>query len=605
MAKLYHKIGEYNTAVNYLKSYLAANDNCPAAHKFLGQCYNKLKKSDQALAAYQRSLELDRKQPDLLIEICQLLQTDELFSAFSSKARYYYELAESQKIEDHSVLNLKMKCLKKLQGDTGSTLGTRDLILKEIKSRPFDVGLRIQLLRHFLDEKRTEDAFKYAYDVEMNQTDQFRSSADWYSVVADVLKQYKAIQSSEAKLNQNWPFWLLSVISLERQVYLNLAKTTAYGNEKECAEYLNAFDQLLNRVSTVNACPEQDKELGAQFIYHYRGQLCLHAATLLFKREIAGAPRQQWQQTMRNALPLLLLAYNCGVVDNGKLSLRNCSEGAKQLINLWRIYSAFRCSQAGRTLVSCVDTQTENLNCNETNPVWSSSEAVLEEIRRNTTDSDWRKRIHGILFQNIGPCDPASSYFVNCRALGNPEYDFPQISSLENYEKISQNVEPSSLSHLVYLALGFETTTRTKECLTTISPDVKCVLFNDLNLSTPNLNNYGAETLNQLDVDAFLYAAAIETKRKIEVERASRSAGPSILPFANMANHLCTEEQANWWSAAFKVCADEGDTKVYCFNLVSFCLLSNSRSTTMSVVATCTNCDPPLNMASKQYGVYR
>lgn len=603
MAKLYSKIGEYNTAVNYLNSYLSANDNCPAAHKFLGQCYNKLKKSDKALAAYQRSLELDRKQPDLLIEICQLLQSDELFSAFSSKARYYYELAESQKIDDNSVLNLKFKYLKKMQNDTGNTSSTQELILKEIKSHPFDVGLRIQLLRHFLDEKRAEDAFKYAYDIEMNQTGHFRSSFDWYSVVADVLEQYKALQSSESKLNQNWPFWLLSVISLERQLYLNLVKSTANGNEKECAEYLHAFDQLLNKVSTLNACPEQDKELGAQFIYHYRGQFCLHAAALLFKREIAAAPRQQWQHTMRNALPLLLLAYNCGVVDNGKPSLRNCSEGAKQLINLWRVYSAFRCSQAGRTLVSCVDAQlSEKLSGNENTPVWPSPDGVLEEIRRKTTDPDWRKRIHGLLFQNIGPCDTASSYFVKCRPLGSPNYDWPQIHNLESYEKISQKVEPSSLSHLVYLALGFNSA---KESLTTISPDVKCLLFNDLNFSTPNLHKCGAETLSQLDVDAFLYAAAIETKRKIEVERATRSAEPSILPFANMANRLCTEEQANWWSAAFKVCDIDGETNAYCFNSVSLYLVSHSRPTTMSAMVICTNCVLHLNMASKQCGVYR
>lgn len=576
VAKLYAKIGEYTTAVNYLSMYLQANDNCPAVHKFLAECHEKLKRPDKALIAYQRSLELDKKQPDVLVEICRLLQSDELFNKFSSKARYYFEMAESQNVQDNVISDLKIKYSTTIN-DNGNTQNMQELILNEVKSRPFDVGLRIRLLRHFLNQNKFEDAFKYAYDIEMKQVGQFRNSMEWYAIVSDVLFKYQSVQANDTKLNQNWPFWLLSVITLERQTYLSLAQSQndsnlASANLTESNKYLYEFDQLLNKVANLNACPDQENELGAQFLYHFRGQLCLHAASLLFKREIAAAPRNQWRETTRNALPLLLLAYNCGIVDNTQPAWRNCSENSKQLINLWSLQSAFRCCQAGRTLRSCVNETNNNTAfanfqriCNDKYPIWPSSEEALAEIRRSTTDSDWRKRMYQMLFANIDRASStvSSSYFAKCQALEKPTYEWPQVHHLEDYEETSQRLESSSLPHMVYLALGFEVNNRTRDNLTTISPDIKCHVFNNINLTVSNLVNCGAETLNQLDIDSFLYASTIQAKRKIEVETANlnnsengsaRFAGLSILPFANMAHRLCTDEQSDWWTAAYKVC---------------------------------------------------
>uniref|UniRef100_A0A1A9VEI3 RanBD1 domain-containing protein n=1 Tax=Glossina austeni TaxID=7395 RepID=A0A1A9VEI3_GLOAU len=92
---------------------------------------------------------------------------------------------------------------------------------------------------------------------------------------------------------------------------------------------------------------------------------------------------------------------------------------------------------------------------------------------------------------------------------------------------------------------------------------VRARYFNGLNFSTQNLNFCGAESLNQLDVDSFMYAAAIQAKRVVDVEREisdnynsekNNSAGkPRILPFVNMQSQLCTDEQAQWWDAAYRV----------------------------------------------------
>lgn len=572
IARLYYRIGEYTTAVQYLSSYTTVNDKNPVAHKFLGECYDKLKKPDKALAAYQRSLELDKKQSDVLVEVCKLLQMDELSNVAASRARYYYELAESRNIQHEAVLNLKLKHLQTEQNGNGNAQNVQEILLKEVKMRPFDIGLRICLLRHYLAHDKVDDAFKTAYEIEMKQYGQYRNSTDWYMTVKEVLDKYKAAVASEAKIKQDWSFWLLSLMTVERQVYMKMGESSTDANAislnlSETASYLNDFDQLLQLVSTNNPCPSNEKELNSQFFSHFRGQLCMHAAALLFKREIAAAPRDQWQETTRKAMPLLMLAYNCGVVDNAHPSLRNSTENTKVLVNLWRTQSAFRCSQAGRTLISCVDGPNGENNaalanlrkiCNEKYTSWSSSDDVLTEIRRVTTDSDWRKRIQRQLFTQIAPeANANSSYLVNCGVLQTPNCDWPQLSDLETYEEIAQNLEPSSLSHLVYLALGSESNAKD----TAISPDVKCMLFSELNFTVPNLQNCAAETLNKLDADTFLYAATIQAKRTLEVEKSYASSGntagrlsrPKILLYANMANRLCTEEQASWWTAAYKV----------------------------------------------------
>lgn len=65
----------------------------------LGQCYEKLKRPDKQLLAYQRSLQLDNKQADLLVEVCKLLQNNELPGVSPAKARYWYELADSRNLK--------------------------------------------------------------------------------------------------------------------------------------------------------------------------------------------------------------------------------------------------------------------------------------------------------------------------------------------------------------------------------------------------------------------------------------------------------------------------------------------------------------------------
>jgi tetratricopeptide (TPR) repeat protein len=68
IAKLYFKIGEYNSAQQWLSLYLSVNEENAHAHKLLGQCYEKRKMTDKAITSYQRSFQLDSKQKNLITE---------------------------------------------------------------------------------------------------------------------------------------------------------------------------------------------------------------------------------------------------------------------------------------------------------------------------------------------------------------------------------------------------------------------------------------------------------------------------------------------------------------------------------------------------------
>lgn len=534
----------------------------------LGQCYEKLKRPDKQLQAYQRSLELDKKQTDLLVEVCKLLQNNELSDVTPAKARYWYELAESRNIHDSAVLNLKLKFM-----NSGDQTGVHDIILKEIVRRPHDIALRIRLVCYFLDQKRIDDAFKYVSDIEMKPNNKFRNSIDWYSTVSLVLDRYR--ETNSATIPKNWPYWLQLVTTIERQVFLFLSRSpkeayTIDSNLLDVQNLLFELDQNLNKVATSCSFPESERELVSEFLSHFRGQLCLHAASLLFKRESEQPSRGNWNETTKTALPMLLLAYNCGSIDSNQAWLRNASETTKQLIDLWQIQSSFRISQVARTLQSCISVNLNSDNavlanlrriCNDKYSLWSNQDDVLNEIRSIVADSDWRKKLHRNLFNKKDQQNAVSgSYLVRSRAFESPTFDWPDVNGLAAVELKAQESDPSSLAHLVYLALGLDNRKISKPSQITVDPDFKCALFKNLNYSTANLMNCNAETLNQLDIDAFLYAATLQTKRNINTENTMLASTPvpdankpKILPYANMANILCTEEQSEWWTAAYKV----------------------------------------------------
>lgn len=566
VAKCYANVGEYRSALQYISTYLSIKSNTPQAYRLQGECYEKLGKTELALQSYQTSLQLAPNQPDLITNVCKLFLATDLLTGQHSKARHWCNQAKSLNIQNETVLNLNLLLTSK---ETNSNNGenVEKLIASEIVARPTDIGLYIRLVKHYLDNGKIDDAFSYVYTIEMKQQDLFSRSLDWQNTIGQMLNKYKQFTKDYDK---NWKFWLMLIGSIERQLFLNLCTDSPATHSlqtiiSDCVNLLFEFDQQLELISKslYNICPEL--ELAPQFMSHYRGQFCLHAASLLFKKELIRMTH--WHETARTALPLLLLAYDCGTVNTIEPWLRDSTETTKKLMDLWNRDGAFRCAQAGRTLLGCIDDANANniiairnirKICidNDSNIGWYSADELLLQIRKICSDGDWRKMIFKLLFNTTDIVKINSSYFMQCAQLAEPQYELPIVCDLDEYEDIAQWVNPSSLSHMVYLSMAQKN-----------DIDIKCGVFNGITFSVSNLMNCGAETLNELDIDSFLFATTVQTKRKFEIDRntyefdnkmldvttTSGSTRPKWLPYANISHKLCTDEQETWWSMAYKL----------------------------------------------------
>ncbi|XP_054725752.1 E3 SUMO-protein ligase RanBP2 [Anastrepha obliqua] len=555
IAKLYYKINEYSSAEQYLRSYLSVKEDNDQAHKLLGQCYQRFKKPDKALQSFQRSLQLNPKQPDVLADVCQLLLEDGNLNV--NKAKYWCELAESEKVQHDAVFSLRLKLMNKENLETNQV---EDLIQKEISARPNDVQLRVRLMRNYIEQNKVLDAFKYVYNLEMSLQDNFTSNSEWYNIVWLVLNKYEQMPNSK----KDWEFWLLLIICLERQVNISFSLTSgsATGGLTETANLLFNLDQYLFKATQLADKMCAQRELVNVFLDHYRGQMLIHAAALIFKRELLQN-KNKWKETTKMVLPLLLLAFQTDVPDNRDPWMKHSDEQGKQMLQLWNREGSFRCAQAGRTLLSCIAEESATNKENATNqinnllgnnpPLWSNSDELLSQIRQTCSDKQWRRNVFALLYCNSDQkVKEQTSLLIKSPKLNEPVFELPTYADVERHEEAAQYLKPQSLQHMVYLCLGNNNLAY-----------VRAKYFSGLNFSTQNLAFCGAESLNQLDLDTFLYAATIQAKRTFQVEREafdnynsgnhSSSGRPRILPFVNLQGQLSTTEQANWWLAAYQV----------------------------------------------------
>ncbi|XP_055374045.1 E3 SUMO-protein ligase RanBP2 [Condylostylus longicornis] len=545
IAKLYFKINEYAIAANYVSEYLSVNKNKAPAYNLLGQCLMKLNKTDQALESFQKSLQLDPKQPDLLVEVCKIFLSKN--SLENSVAEYWCNLAESENVQDISVFTLRLKLSEKenLGGDV-----IENRILSQIVNNPNDVDLRIHYVQQLIKQSKVVEAFKYVLNLEVAMNDQFVHSMEWYNNISILLLKFKTL----VDVSHNWEFFVLQTISLEKQLCLSFRGSRSHIKEN-LAEIENAlfdFDQHLHKLAQVvqELC---NKELAANFLKHFQGQLCLHIASFLFEMEIHSD--DNWKDTSKKVFPLLFFAYHNEPLNLQQQWIDKLEENDKKLVNLLHSEGNFRCCQAGHTILSYAIALTYT-ECKTSDRIEDVSEDagfenissidILNEIKECCSKKTWRVKIYRDIFNDSEKILKISkSYFTSCDELLDPVLDFPTAVKLENYEEKAQKFKPYSLSHMTYLWLDSDCS---KKSLKNFS---ECK-----NFSTNNLSCCSAETLNTLDIETFLYASVIHAKRSIElnIKREGvfqfKNQLPNILPFANIHAILNTETQSNWWKLA-------------------------------------------------------
>uniref|UniRef100_A0A1A9YUI2 E3 SUMO-protein ligase RanBP2 n=1 Tax=Glossina morsitans morsitans TaxID=37546 RepID=A0A1A9YUI2_GLOMM len=540
IAKLYYNINELATAEQYLCSYLSVKTDDADAHKLLGQIYVRLKKVDKALEAFQQSLQLNAKQPGVLTEVCKLLLEDKNLSC--KKAKYWCDLAESEHVQNDTIFALRLKLTKQ---DSFENDQTESLLQKEIATRPNYVQLRIYLVRYYMDQNQIFNAFQYVHQVEKLQKDEFINSNEWYNTVFLVLSKYEQLPTAK----KDWDFWLLLISCLERQVQNSFTLNTT--GLIETINFLFNLDQYLYKFSQIHEMLCAQKEMVELLLHHYRGQFLLHTIALIFKRELM-LNTQRWRETARIVLPLLLLAYQVEPRQNKQPWMKHCDEHGTRLIILWQREASFRCAQVGRTLLSYVNDR-KTVDKEKSSQHNRSRCDLLDQIRQICSNGQWRRNIFAALFCNSDQkSKEQSSFLIKCPKFYEPVYELPSTADIERYEEDAQFLRPQSLQHAVYLCL----------CNNNLA-SVRARYFNGLSFSTQNLNVCSAESLNQLDIDSFMYAAAIQAKRSLEVEREAYEnyhsgnsnviGKPYMLPFVLLESQLCTDKQAQWWCTAYKV----------------------------------------------------
>lgn len=459
----------------------------------------------------------------LWILVCELLASEEV-DMDKTGARYFCELAQSFDPNNPIVFNLKERLITTENTDPTDI---SNLLLKELENRPTDVNLRVKLLKHFLQNNMIKDAYKHASDIEEKNLYIFHKNLNWYETFAEVLLRYQRDHSYNNQLN--WEFWFISVSVLDRLVGLCLDDhLDTVKNDNEYVSAVYNFDQMLNKASeNINSCP--DKQLISIFLTHYSAQLHFHLATLLFKQ--AKKNLLPFKDALNYSLPILLMAYHNQPPDVQSIWLTHAGEHRQQTVNRWYKEACYRCSQCGHILIALSKER---------------KSIILEKAAQYSTGM-WHEQLFKKLFvkreqqQKI-----SSSYFIN-NTENEPLIKLPELSDVVKYDQIAQLVFPDSLHHYIWMA---------RNCNLS---NFNLISFDGLQYTIKHLNNCAAETLNILDLHAFIYCATLCAQSRLDDSKHLiyyNQDKPNVL-MASITEELSTLNQSKFLTAAYKMYKNE------------------------------------------------
>ncbi|KAK1127033.1 hypothetical protein K0M31_004646 [Melipona bicolor] len=525
IAKLYYQVGDHESAKKYVSNYLEIRDKSAGAHKLLGQALEALGQKEAAFMQYRISLELEPKQDDLLLKVCELLPDMDV-NIDMNEIQYWVERADKKFPHHQIVFELKEKLLT-LEKPNGNDDDLEKLILSELSVRQTDVHLQVKLLKHYVGNHRLEDAYNKAAEIEATHC--HRNNIVWYQSISELLVKCKENKQSD------WAFWIFYISVLERYAALCLKEQ---GNviRKSITDITQAvfnFDQSLFEFKSKNF--SNHPAFIEHMLLHMWGQLHFHLAYLILRK--TKVVEDSWSEAGRLCGSLLLTALHITPIDPTAVWTMHLKDRFKNQVHVWYREGAYRYSQAGHVLQDYARDNTKKL---------------LDKIDKFCTSS-WRERVYqrifvGRLYQDR----KTTSYFANS-LVSNPPLRLCSFNELKRFDEISEEVWPDSLHHQVWLGLRARPH-GSKNKDNGPHPNQTSHVFCELQFSVYNLHQAAPESLSRLDIDAFLNAA-ICTSSVIEEQQLSGLLNPEKLPTlpADLTNTLCTCAQEQWWSYAYKV----------------------------------------------------
>ncbi|XP_014473686.1 PREDICTED: E3 SUMO-protein ligase RanBP2-like [Dinoponera quadriceps] len=532
VAKLYYQVGDYESAKRYVSSYLEVRDNSASAHKLLGQAYEALGQKEAALNEYKTSLELEARQDDLVLKVCDLL-TDTDVGMDANKIKYWIERADKHFPHHPVVFKLKEKLLT-VDRPNGHNEDLEALIISELNARPNDVQLRVKLLKHYMSKHRYENAYEHAASVEA--THSYRNSIVWYQTLCELLTKCKE------SIYSDWSFWVLLISSLERYAALSLKEQ---GNEikknvPEATQAVFNFDQNLYELKVKNF--SKHHVFAEHMLTHMWGQLHLHLACLLLRK----TKREQgsWSEAGRLCAPLLLTALQVTPIDPTATWTVHIKDPSKNLINLWHTEGSYRCSQAGHVLQDYAKDNTKKL---------------MDKIDKFCTGK-WRERVYQRIFVSRIHLDHIRKSYFCYHSVPHSPLRLCSQNELKHYDEVAERVWPASLHHQVWLGIQSRSHHSPSKDGSP-QPHRHSHVFSDLQFSAYNVSQAAPDSLCQLDVDAFLNAAILCSSAIVEEQQLSSFLSPDRLPTlpADLTSTFCTCNQEKWWSAAYRMYSKQKD----------------------------------------------
>ncbi|XP_057333326.1 E3 SUMO-protein ligase RanBP2-like [Microplitis mediator] len=520
IAKLYYQVGDFESARRYVSNYLEVKVESAAAHKLLAQINEALGQKEAALAQYQLSLELDGRQDDLILKVCELL-IDVDISLDINRIKYWVDRAGEKFPHHQIVFQLKEKMLSSDRSGINDDL--EGLIISELSTRPSDVMLRVKLIKYYISKNRIADAYRHAIDVEANYI--HRDDLQWYETLVDVMTLFKETNKFSSS------FWINYVASWERFAALSCKDGNKVKTIAEATQAILNFDSALHQVKQQ---PQQNSAFNDQMFHHMSGQLYYHLACLLLRK--AKREQKNWTETARLCCPLLLSAFHAAPIDPTGSWTTGLKAPSKTLVNLWRKEGCYRCSQAAHVLQDYARDNPKKLM------------GKIEEFMNNS----WRENIYRKIFNNKTQ-DLTNSYFVK-HSNQNPPLRLLSATELKQYDEESKEVYPDSLHHHVWLGIVNKPRLNSNE-VPGPYPNEYSHVFPNLQLSVYNLSQASPDSLGILDIDAFLNATILCSLKTVEEQQKSGLLSPERMPTlpADLTNTLCTSVQEKWWTYAYKI----------------------------------------------------
>lgn len=434
------------------------------------------------------------------------------------RAKYWCEKAEATFPRHPITFRLREKLVAMSNSGPEALFS---LLNTELALRPKDATLHIRLIKHYLYTNQYKQAFEHTCNIEFSPN-AFVNDITWYEALADLLKQ--PLDSTD------WLYQLILLTVREKICYLSLSEISS-GTSKsliESNELLHEYDQALEQV-TKDGASSGYGEFHSALLQHHRGQFAFHAATFLLKK--AKKDQLNWRDATKSAAPLMLIAWHTVPTNPTVNWVRLAPEKQAIAINQWYSEGSYRCSQSGHYLLS-------NLQ--------DKSQSFLDQISQCCSGTHWRDKLYEKMFTNRNHLAKIkTSHFVS-KAYSNPVLRLPRISEVEAYDDVAQKLYGNSLHHFVWILSNYKNYAH-----------FNCTTFDMLSSSTATC---GPESLNKLDIQAFLYCATLTTQQKIEMSYTD-SDKPSILP-ANITDLLCTLPQMKWWDCAYKFYQNELGTEL-------------------------------------------